>query len=129
MAITGKYVVADSADAANYSNTFTVSVNSLPNIEFANKIASGGAALVSKIVCSITVAQSIFLGNGVAVCSMQISPVSNSCAVDIEHFVSRFSVSSSDPIILLTSTVSKSFEIKIHGDINHYATPITVTAT
>ena len=129
MAITGKYTVASSDDAANYSNTFTISVNSLPNVEFANKVASGGSSLVSKIVCSITVAQSLFSNNGTAVCSMQISPISNSCAVDIEHFIAPTVVTSSNPYILLTSTVRREFNIKIHGDINHYATPVTVVAT
>lgn len=129
MGITGKYVVASSIDAGSYSNTLTISTDSLSNVEFANKVASGGASFVSKIVCSITVAQSLFLDNGTAVCSMQISPVSNSCAVDIEHFVDPTVVTSSDPYILLTSTVRREFQIKIHGDINHYATPVTVVAT
>lgn len=127
--ITGKYSVADSSDVANYSNTLIVSANSMANVEFANKVSSGGVSLLSKIVTSITVAASIFLGNGTAVCSMKISPVSNSCWVDISNFSSQFSVSSSDPHILLTSTASSQFQVQIHGDINHYATPITVAAT
>ena len=138
MAITAKMSVTDSSQIANYSNTLVISADSLSNVEFANKVASGGGTLLSKVVCSITVAQSLFLSDAVAVCSMQISPVSNSCLVDIIHsnMASRVSselvsviVSSSNPYVLITSDGKSEFRAEIHSDINHYATPVTVTAT
>ena len=125
--IVGKYKASDSNLMAIYSNTVIVDANSFDRLEAANKITSG--ALVAKAVTSISVASSIFLADGVSVCSIQISPISYSCLVKVSNFSSIFTVTSADPYLFITSTVPKQFEVKIHNDLNHYAPPVTVKAT
>lgn len=127
--ITGKYVVASSADAANYSNTLTINAGSLAVVEFANKVSSGGVSLLSKLVTSISVVSSIFLADGVTVCSMQISPVSNSILVSISGFSSAFAVTSADPYISLTSNTARPFTVDVQADIDYYAQPVTIVST